>query len=653
MKKRLLIGFLVAVFCPVFAAENNEFSLNFKDVDIRTLIETVSDATGKNFIVDPRITGNISVVTSTPMKASQVYDVFLSILKVHGYAAVANGNVIKIIPNTGVKQDGDNSELISSSQNGDEQLTRIVQVEHIDANMVVQTLMPLMPQYAFMAAVPESNTVILSDTAANVKRLVSIINQIDRSDIQQIEIIALRYANAGDIIQPLNTLISSSNAGKTKLPPQLVADERSNSIIVGGDSALRLQIRALIANLDTPIERDGNTEVIFMRYALAKELVETLTGIGSQKDENADKPKTRATTDKAFDVRADEAANALIITAPHDLMRTLKAVVSQLDIRRAQVHIEAIIAEVSYGKDQQIGVEWQTKSDGGVFAASRQRPGNSLDLSQFISTVGKGLSIGYLAGSELKALINAFATDNDVNILSTPSLVTLDNEEASIIVGQNIPLTTGQYTPSAGTGVSTPFQTIQRQDIGIKLKVLPQINEGDAVKLKVTQEVSSLTPSSDGQSFDKREIETSVLVDDGKVLVLGGLIKDDIKEKVDKVPWLGDIPYLGFLFRTTSTTTQKTNLMVFLRPTILRDLSKANDLTQGKYNSIRNEQKDFNKDGVFLMPNQQQPLLEALPDEPAYSAPASNQQQQRMLEGLPDGGYQFPHDVEPLNPYGQ
>lgn len=614
MKTRLLIGFLLAVLCSASAAEKDEFSLNLKDVDIHALIETVADATGKNFIVDPRISGNITVITSTPMKSSQVYDVFLSILKVHGYAAVSSGNVIKIIPNTSVKQDGELNELRNSPKNADEQLTRIVQLQHVDANLVVQTLMPLMPQYAFMAAVPDSNSVILSDTAANVKRLESIIQQIDKSDLQKIEVIHLRYANAVDLIQSLNTLITSSNAGKTTAAPPLVADQRSNSILVGGDPDLHLQIRALIANLDTPIETDGNTEVIFMRYALAKDLVETLTGVGSQKDDKTEKPKTKSNTEKAFDVRADEAANALIITAPHDLMRSLKSVVSQLDVRRAQVHIEAIIAEVSYGKEQQLGVEWQSKDSGELFAASRKNPENSLDLSQFIESAGKGLSVGYLAGSELKALLNAFASDNDVNVLSTPSIVTLDNEEASIIVGQNIPLTTGQYTPSPGTGVSTPFQTIQRQDIGIKLKVMPQINEGNAVKLKVTQEVSSLTPSSGGQSFDKRQIETSVLVDDGKVLVLGGLIKDDLKQTIDKVPLLGDIPLLGYLFQTTSTVTQKTNLMVFLRPQILRDTSKAANITHDKYNFIRDKQEEFNQEEWLLMPNQPKPLMDQLPE---------------------------------------
>ncbi|OAI01135.1 type II secretion system secretin GspD [Methylomonas methanica] len=618
MKTRLLLGFLLAIFCPMLLAEKDEFSLNLKDVDIRALIETVADVTGKNFIIDPRITGNISVVTSTPMKSAQVYDVFLSILKVHGYSAIPNGNVVKIIPNVTAKQDGEESELRGNPQNGDEQLTRVLQVHHVDATQLVQTLLPLMPQYAFIGAVPESNTVILSDTAANVKRLAAMIKQIDKSNLQNIEIINLRHANAADLIQPLNTLITGSNAGKTaQVAPPMVADERSNSIILGGDPEMRLQMRALIANLDTPMEKSGNTEVIYMRYAVAKELVETLTGVGSLKDEKADQPKTKTTTSKDFDVRADEAANALIITAPHDLMLTLKSVVRQLDVRRAQVHIEAIIAEVSYDKSQNIGVEWQTKEDGSVFAANRKGEGNSLNLSQFITSAGKGLSIGYLAGSELKALLTAFANDTDVNVLSTPSLVTMDNEEASMIVGRNIPLTTGQYTPSVGGSLSTPFQTIQREDIGIKLKVLPQISEGNAVKLKVAQEVSSVVQGTTGADLqtNKRKIETSVLVDDGKVLVLGGLIEDDITETVDKVPLLGDIPFLGYLFQTNSTTITKKNLMVFLRPQIIRDAGKSSGLTHDKYNYIRDKQQEFNEDGVLLMPEQKQPLLDNLPDD--------------------------------------
>lgn len=614
MKKRAAwFCWSLFIVCQIAWAEKDEFSLNFKDVDIRALIETVADATGKNFVVDPRITGNISVVTSTPMRAAQVYDVFLSILKVHGYSAITNGNIIKIVPNVGAKQDGDPGELRADSKNGDEQQTRIVQVQHVDANQVVQTLMPLMPQYGFMAAIPESNTVIISDTAANVKRLEMMIRQVDKSDTQNIEVINLQHANAADLIQPLNSLITSSNAGKSSgATPPMAADERTNSIIIGGNTDTRLQMRALIANLDSPIEKDGNTEVIYMRYALAKDMVETLTGVGSLKDDKSEQAKSKSNADKLFDVRADEASNALIITAPHDKMKTLKNVVRQLDVRRAQVHIEAIIAEVRYDKNQQLGVEWQTKPDGSVFGAYRKNKDNSLDLSQFVTTAGKGLSIGYLAGSEIKALMNAFATDTDVNVLSTPSLVTLDNEEASIIVGQNIPLNTGSFTTNT-SGASNPFTTIQRQDVGIKLKVLPQINEGDAVKLKVTQEVSSVT-GDDGQSFDKRQIETSVLVDDGKVLVLGGLIKDDVNEVVDKVPLLSDIPVLGYLFQSTNTTVNKTNLMVFLRPQIIREGGQSTGVTYDKYNDMREKQRKFNEEGLMLMPNEAQPLLEPLPE---------------------------------------
>lgn len=611
-KTRAWLGWLLVLLCQISWAEQQEFSLNLKDVDIRALIETVADATGKNFVVDPRITGNITVVTSTPMRAAQVYDVFLSILKVHGYSAVANGNIVKIVPNTSAKQDGEPGELRADLPNGDEQQTRIVQVQHVDANQLVQTLMPLMPQYAFMAAVPESNTVIISDTAANVARVEMMIRQVDKRDAQGLEVINLRHGNAVDLIQPLNNLINAGNAGKSAAAPPLVADERTNSIIIGGNPDQRLQMRALIANLDAPIEKGGNTEVIYMRYALAKEMVETLTGVASLKDDDANKAKTKSNTEKEFDIRADEASNSLIITAPPDKMRTLKNVVRQLDVRRAQVHIEAIIAEVSYDKNQQIGVEWQTKEGGNAFGAYRKNDGNSLDLSQFVTSVGKGLSVGYLAGSEIKALINAFATDTDVNVLSTPSLVTLDNEEASIIVGQNIPLNTGSFTTNT-SGASNPFTTVQRQDVGIKLKVLPQINEGDAVKLKVTQEVSSVI-GNDGQSFDKRQIETSVLVDDGKVLVLGGLIKDNVNEVVDKVPLLGDIPLLGYLFQSTSTKVNKTNLMVFLRPQIIREGAQSTGVTYDKYNYMRQKQQQFNQDGLMLMPDQQQPLLNPLPD---------------------------------------
>ncbi|MFA5984160.1 MAG: type II secretion system secretin GspD [Methylococcaceae bacterium] len=616
MRIHLLIGLVLTFFCTALAAEKDEFTLNLKDVDIHTLIETVADATGKNFIVDPRITGNISVVTSTPMKAAQVYDVFLSILKVHGYSAIPNGKVIKIVPNTNARQDGEDSELRANSANGDEQLTRIIQLRHVSSTLIVQTLQPLMPQYAFLAAVPDSNVVILSDTAANVNRLVEIIKQIDKTNDQRIEIINLKNASAAELIQPLNTLISATEGGKAPgaSTTSLVADERTNSILFSADTDTRLQIRALIANLDTPLEQDGNTEVIYMRYALAKELLETLTGVVEQKD---GQPQSAAPKPgkAGIDIRADESANALVITAPSSEMRSLKSVIRQLDVRRAQVHIEAIIAEVNFTKAQELGIEWQTSSTTDGFQTTTRLPtSNSTgsSIANFATQIGQGLSIGYFAGGQLRALLSAFASDSNVNLLSTPSIVTLDNEEASIIVGQNIPLVTGSFTTNQTTGGSNPFQTIQRQDVGVKLKVLPQISAGNAVKLKVTQEVSSVNPttSAAGLQFDKREIQTSVLVDDGNTLVLGGLITDNFREGVNKIPILGDIPYLGRLFQSSQIGTDKSNLMVFLQPKILRDASQSSIVTIGKYGQIRDLEKETQKKGVFLKPHQRLPLLE-------------------------------------------
>ena len=622
MHVRLLIGLLLTTFCLVSTAQNDEFSLNLKNVDIHTLIETVADATGKNFIVDPRVIGNISIITSTPMKASQVYEVFLSILKVHGFAAIDSGNVIKIVPNLSVKADGVESQLRPKAINSDEQLTRIIQVKYVDPVTVVQTLIPLIPPYAFMVAMKESRTIILSDTAANVNRLALMIKEIDRSDTQTIEVITLHYASAEDLIQPINTLISNkaigrASAGIPGIP--VTADIRSNSLILGGDPELRTQLKDLIKSLDipNPPHKHGNTEVIYLHYAVAKTLVETLTGVGEIKaDKVPGQAVTKASTEKDFDVRADEATNALIITASDERMFTLKSVVNQLDIRRAQVHIEAIIVEVNIDKKQEVGVEWHTKPVKTTGVAANSYTNN---LGNMLATAGKTMSVGYMVGGELQALLNAFASDTNVNVLSTPSLVTLDNAEANMIVGQNIPVTTGSFTAAAGQ-VGNVGSTYVRQDVGVKLKVTPQINEGNVISLKVKQEVSSVvdgdTPAS-GPTINKREIDTSVLIDDGKILVLGGLIGDNVTVIVNKVPLLGDLPYIGHLFQSNETKNNKTNLMVFLRPVILRDPEKASVLSSDKYNDMRNLQQQSGKRGLFLMPNEHEPVLPALKPEAA------------------------------------
>ena len=621
MRAKLFICLCLIVFSVYVNAQNDEFSLNLKDVDIHTLIETVADATGKNFIVDPRVTGNISVITSTPMKASQVYDVFLSILKVNGYAAVPSGNVIKIVPNLSAKEDGLESQIREKAINGDGQLTRILQVSIVDPVSVVQTLLPLMPQHAFLAAVKESKTIILSDTASNVNRLALMIKEIDRSDTHNIEVVTLNYAIAEDLILPINTLISNLMIGRTVSSVPLVADSRSNSIIIGGDPELRNQLKVLIRNLDVPNppRKDGETEVIYLHYALAKDLVETLTGVGNKKDEKADQSKTLDSTQKDFDIRANTATNALIITAPAEIMASIKDVIKKLDIRRAQVHIEAIIVEVNYDKQQNVGVEWHTKLvNNGVAVTS-----SPATLGSMLSAAGKGLSVGYMVGSELRALMNAFASDNNVNVLSTPSLVTMDNEEANMIVGQNIPILSGSFTAVAGQAGNVG-STYVRQDVGVKLKVTPQINEGNVIKLKVKQEVSSVdntvippAGSNPGPTLNKREIDTSVLVDDGKILVLGGLISDDVEVTVDKVPVLGDLPFIGHAFQNNVTSNIKKNLMVFLRPVIVRDPDKAALVTNDRYNELRNLQQQSAKRGLLLMPNEHESVLPVLTPENA------------------------------------
>ena len=605
---RLLAGFLFILSCSLAAAEKDEFSLNLNEVDMRVLIDTVADITGKNFIIDPHVAGKVSVVTSRPMRARQIYEIFLSILKVHGYAAAGEGNIVKIIPNVSAKL-----EHSVPGPASDELLTRIIQVHHVDAVQLVQILLPLMPQYAFMSAFPDSNVIVMSDTAGNVNRLAQMIEQIDKNGDLKIELITLQHANAEDLVKTLTSLVSARSPGKAGLfVPSLVADARTNTILLGGDPASRIEMRALVAHLDNPVETTGDTEVIYLHYAQAKDLVETLTGVKSTSkgDINA-QAKTEANTQKDLDIRADEATNALVITAPDEQMRSLKSVVRRLDIRRAQVHIEAIIAEVNYTKDQEIGVEWHTEQlKNGVSANAFTN-----NLGDFVTNSAKTMSVGYLVGGELRALLAAFAKDNNVNILSTPSLVTLDNEEASMIVGQNIGILSGSFTTNT-SGSNNPFQTVERKDVGIKLNVTPQINEGNAIKLKVKQEVSSVdqttASSPSGVSIDKREIDTSVLVDDGKILVLGGLMQDRVEETITKVPLLGDIPFLGRLFQDTNTAVTKKNLMVFLRPEIMRDPEKAALLTGEKYNDIRHREQQAGKDGVYLMPKEHGPLLPKL-----------------------------------------
>jgi general secretion pathway protein D len=645
MKTPVKIGWLLLtwlVFALPLHAET--VTLNLKDADISALISTVAEVTNRNFIVDPRVKGKVTVISNRPMSSDEVYQVFLSILTVHGFAAVPSGEVIKIVPDVNAKQGGIPTSSDADPGEGDEMVTRVIQVDNVTAAQLVPILRPLVPQQGHLAAYPATNVLIISDRANNVERLVSIISRIDKVSDSEIEVITLEHASAAEVVRVLTSLnraVPGAQGGGGADGPILVADERTNSVLLGGDHADRLRTRAIISHLDTPLDSGGNTDVIYLRYAEAAQIVSVLMGVG--KIEEREAPQGKApTSGGAFDIQADEQTNALVITAPPDIMRTLKRVISQLDIRRAQVLVEAVIAEVSADTSRTLGVQWifsgARDGEGPIGVVNFTNSGSPIaDTINAVADVANGgtfpsvldnalLGFGKTSGSfNYVAVMNALASDANTNILSTPTLVTLDNEEAEIVIGENVPFLTGSFTSTGGAdGATNPFQTIQREDVGLTLKIKPQINEGDALRLEISQEVSSIADSVAGASdlvTNKRSIKTNVMVDDGQVVVLGGLIEDKVRESKQKVPFLGDIPLLGALFRSNTGDVERTNLMVFIHPVILRDAAVTNVFTNNKYNDLRSLQLGQDEDGVNLMPDKHHPVLPTLEEFSGITAP--------------------------------
>jgi len=616
-KNSVVQKFILSVFLALFISVNaiaDEITLNLKDADIRALISTVSKFTGKNFIIDPRVKAKVTVISANTLTPEAVYEVFLSVLQVHGYAAVRTGSVIKIVPEVNAKQ----GPLPLSSKNtkyaSDELITKIIRLEHVPASQLVPILRPLVPQQGHLAAYNPTNTLIITDHAGNINRLMKIIRGVDRPDSDELEIIPLKHAAASELVRILNSLKTAAAKGAAATGPKLAADDRTNSILVTGDRASRLKIRATIGYLDTPLEDGGgNTHVIYLKYAKAENLSKILTGLketgkagGAAKAKGATvKVSAGSAISQNAIIQADEETNALIITADTNTVKNLKAVIRQLDIRRAQVMIEAIIAEITELKQKELGVgvavDGSADDDNTIPTAISNFAGiDDVLLSVLggntLSAVPSGLSFGVgettSSGVRYGLLLRALQSDTNTNILSTPNIVTLDNEEAELVVGQNLPFITGSFTGAGNNNSNNPFQTIEREDVGLTLKVTPQINEGDTVKLDIEQETSSVIPASleqglVGLSTRKRSIKTSVLVDDGGILILGGLIQEEVTDTQSKIPLLGDIPIIGFLFRSENTTKNKQNLMVFLRPTILRDHKDAAFVTNEKYSLLR------------------------------------------------------------------
>jgi general secretion pathway protein D len=640
-------------------------TLNLKDADIQALIATVSEITGKNFIVGPNVQGKITVVSARPMKADEIYDVFLSVLRVHGFAAVPSGSMIKIVPEATAQQDGSTGVNGLGVRTADELVTEIVPVKHVSAAELVPILRPLMPQGGQLIAHATSNSLVVSDRAGNVQRLADIIRRIDTVSDAQVEMIPLVHANAAEMARTLTLLADDKTAQANGENARVFADTRTNSILLAGAKNGRLRLRALIAHLDTPIESGGDTQVIYLHYASAKDLVPILQNIATTLSGVAP-----PTAPKAGDsgggsaspatIQAHAETNALIISAPPAIFRSLAAVVRQLDIRRNQVLIEAVIAEVSDQTASELGVQWQLPASdriiGGTNFTGTSTGNNIISASRNPFGIGNGFNLGYVAGTltlpdgtkiaQLGALVSALQGDGKSNILSTPSVLTLDNTEAEIKVAQEVPFLTGQYTTSSttsnptGGAISNPFQTIQRKDVGLVLKVKPQINVGDSVRLDIHQEVSSLAPTVTGAVdliTNKRELTTSVLVKDDSLLVLGGLIDNQAKDNVQKVPGLGDIPLLGNLFRYRTNDRKKSDLMVFLHPRILRDAATEATVSSEKYNYMRTEQLQLRQEDWPITPRAQRPTLPEVHD--FLASPT--------LDGQPDMVHPTPVRTEP------
>ncbi len=616
----------------LMAASKDRWTVNFNNTDMRELIKFVADATGKTIIVDPQVKGKVEVVSQRPLSTDELYDLFLSILKVHGYAAVDSNGVLKIIDEKGARTQASD---VTRSSNSADYITHVIQLENVAAAKLIPVLRPLVPQQAHLAAYAPSNAIIITDSGDNIERIRQIIRQIDTAAVEQTNVIRLKHASADEVVTLINRLEqqnkgNAAEAGSSSF--SVVADKRTNSVLVTGDEVQRARIRTMVRYLDVPLESIGNANVIYLEYANALDVAEVL-GRVTDNLSKIEAENAKDTTGKTSAViEADEATNALIITADPDVMQTITAVIAKLDIRRAQVLVEAILVEVANINDKEFGIEWLFADESGAYGANASPPASGVGLlgaatagildeddglvgAALAATPGFSFGVGRVDknGLSFNVLVKALQEESDTNILSTPSLLTLDNNEATIVVGQEVPFVTGSFT-STGTGSNpnNPFQTIERKDVGITLKVTPHINEGDSIVMEIVQEISSLTElvASDVIT-NKREITTTVLADDGDTVVLGGLIQDNLNQVERKVPVLGDIPWLGRLFRNNGTKKEKTNLMVFLRSTIVRDARVLNGATGVKYNHMREQQLRARDAGVNLMDDDVMPILPA------------------------------------------
>ena len=639
---------------PVASAADEPVTLNFVNAEIDAVVKAVAEITGRNFVVDPRVKGTINIISSRPVPRSLVYPTLLSALRLQGYAAVEGDGVVKIVPEADAKQQGGAVTIGPVMAGGDRLVTQVVTLKYESAVALVNVLRPLITPNNTIAAYPNGNALVITDYADNVKRLDRIIASLDQPPGGEPVLVAVRYASAIDIVALLNRLqaeaaVAGAGApGDAQQRVSVIADPRSNSILVRADNPGRVaRVRQLIGELDTPGRPGGNMFIVYLKNAEAARVAQTLRGMltgtdGSSVGASSLSPQAPATVmstppgtgvattagtsplssgsaggansfvANGATITADTASNALVIMAPEPVYNNLRSIIEKLDVRRAQVFVEALIVEVSADKAAEFGIQWQaltgynttqTRVIGGTNFTPRGSGSNIIDIAVNPGNAGQGLNLGVMRGTvsipglgtiaNLAFLARALETQIGANILSTPTLLTLDNEEARIIVGQNIQIATGSYATTGSTTTVTPFQTFERKDVGLVLRVKPQITEGGTIRLTLYQEVSRIEDISvqSGVTLSKRALESTVVVDDTQIIVLGGLIEDRLTDGTDKVPLLGDVPIAGALFRYDARRRQKTNLMIFIKPTVLRTSGDGRDITSERYQYLMGEQE--------------------------------------------------------------
>ena len=661
----LYVSFFISVQAHAF--EEEKASLNFVNADIESVIKAIGQISGKNFIIDPRVKGTINIASATPIPPSMAYQVLLSALRTQGFTASESNGIITILPEADAKMRYSPTVGANSKISGDQIITQVFVVKYESANLLVPILKPLISPNNIINAYPNNNMLVITDYAENLRKVAKLISTIDQPSSIENEVIKVKYANAVELTQVISKLVDSS-AGTEGRKMIVVAEPRSNSIILRSDNAGQVnRAKNLIQQLDVQASSGNSIHVVYLRNAEAKKLAATLqaltaastdsfnsvdnisktptsapaitanpttpgtpvtlvapvTGLSATGLSASPFTETTSSSSSASMIQADSSTNALIITAPDHVFNMLRGVIDKLDVRRAQLYIEALVAEVSTDKASEFGIQWQdlqslgsTSNNVSAFGGTKfSTNGASItSVAQNVGAASNGLNIGLFKGqinvpglgtiTNLGVLAHALESDANANILSKPNLLTLDNEEAKIVIGQNVPFITGQYAQSNGGGIN-PFQTVERKDVGLTLKVKPQISEADTIKLQIYQEVSSVSDSANsaGITTNKRSIETSVLVDDGNIIVLGGLIEDRITETINKVPLLGDIPLLGNLFKTQGRGHKKTNLMVFLRPYVMRDANAANAITNDRYEYIRNQELLVSPKPNWILPD--------------------------------------------------